>query len=174
MSIRRAVPSDAEGIAIVQVAAWQSAYRGLLPDDVLDRLSLDESKRRWQERIAQPWGHVFVAGQADRIVGFAACGYTDDEDVDRESAGEIYVMYVHPEHWRRGHGTALLQEALDRLRSDGFQEAILWVLRGNEPAIAFYERAGFRADGASALKCRTDGSLMPVVRYRQRLTWTEA
>lgn len=46
---------------INRVAAWRSAYRGLLPDDVLDRLSVDDSEQRWRERIVNPWGHVLVA-----------------------------------------------------------------------------------------------------------------
>jgi ribosomal protein S18 acetylase RimI-like enzyme len=62
-----------------------------------------------------------------------------------------------------------LGKALDRLRKDGFEEAILWVLRGNRQAIAFYERAGFGPDGASKVKRRTDGTELPVVRYRQSI-----
>jgi hypothetical protein len=54
MSIRRAELSDAKGIAAVHVAAWRVAYRGLLPDDVLDRLSIEDSAKRWWERIAKP------------------------------------------------------------------------------------------------------------------------
>lgn len=166
MSIRRAELGDAEGIAEVQVAAWRSAYRALLPDDVLDRLSLEETEERWRERIARPWGHTFVAEQASCIVGFAACGRTEDEDVDREKAGEIYVIYVHPEEWRKGHGAALMREAVKHLREDGYEEVILWVLKGNEKAIRFYEAAGFEADGAGRVKQRRDGSEMPIVRYR--------
>ena len=169
MSIRKAELRDAKGIAAVRVAAWDSAYRGLLPDDVLDRLSVDASERRWSERIAEPWGHVFVAVQEDHIVGFAACGASRDEDIDREKVGEVYVLYVHPEEWRRGYGAALVDAALGCLREDGFEEAILWVLRGNQQAIGFYEASGFGADGANRVKQRADGSEMPIVRYRRSL-----
>jgi len=40
--IRPATPEDARAIAEVHVASWRYAYRGLLPDDVLDRLSVEE------------------------------------------------------------------------------------------------------------------------------------
>lgn len=169
MSIRRAELSDASGIATVHVAAWRSAYRGLLADDALGHLSVDDSERRWRERIAKPWGHVFVAEQEGRIVGFAACGSSQDEDIDRDEVGEIYVIYVHPQAWRKGYGAALVGEAMGRLQEDGFNEVILWVLRGNQQAIGFYEAAGFAADGASRLKRRADGLEMPIVRYRRRL-----
>jgi len=169
MSIRRAELSDAQGIAQVIVAAWRAAYRGLLPDEALDRLSVADYERRWSERIAEPWGPLFVAEQEDEIVGIVACGSSQDEDVDRERVGEIYVIYVHTEHWRQGVGTALLDQALDRLHRDGFGEAILWVLRGNQQAIVFYEGAGFEADGASRIKRRADGLEMPIVRYRRSI-----
>ena len=169
MAIRRAELSDAPGIAAVHVAAWKSAYRGLLPDDALDRLSVDDSERRWRERVAKPWGHIFVAEQEGRIVGFAACGSSQDEGIGRGKVGEIYVIYVHPQEWRRGYGAALVGETLGRLREDGFEEVILWVLRGNQQAIGFYEAAGFAADGASRLKRRADGLEMPIVRYRRSI-----
>jgi len=168
MSIRRAELSDAKGIAAVHVAAWQVAYRGLLPDDVLDRLSIDDSEKRWSERITKPWGHIFVAEQEAHIVGFVACGSSQDEDIDQKKVGEIYAIYVHPEQWRQGHGAALMGEAAECLREDGFEEITVWVLKGNQGAIAFYEAAGFRADGASKVERRADGLEMPVVRYRRR------
>jgi ribosomal protein S18 acetylase RimI-like enzyme len=55
---------------------------------------------------------------------------------------------------------------MERLRRDGYEEAVLWVLRGNQQAIAFYKGAGFEADGASRIKRRADGVEMPIVRYR--------
>ena len=40
MEIRAATISDAYSIAEVQVAGWQAAYRGIMPDSVLDGLSV--------------------------------------------------------------------------------------------------------------------------------------
>ncbi len=165
MSIRKASVSDSQGIAQVHVAAWRSAYRGLFADDVLDRLAVDDSERRWRERIVKPWGHIFVVELEYRIVGFAACGRSQDEDIDK--VGELYVIYVHPQEWRRGYGEMLLGKAVGRVQRDGFEKVTLWVLRGNEQAIGFYEAAGFVADGASRIKRRADGLEMPLVRYCQ-------
>jgi ribosomal protein S18 acetylase RimI-like enzyme len=169
MSIRKAELSDAKGIAQVHVAAWKAAYRGLLPDEALDRLAVDDSERRWKERIAEPWGDIFVVQQQDRIVGFAGCGATQDEDLDGDKVGELYLIYVHPREWRRGYGAALLEQAMARLREDGFEKVILWVLQGNEQAIRFYEAAGFEANGASRVKQRADGTDMSIVRYGQSI-----
>jgi ribosomal protein S18 acetylase RimI-like enzyme len=100
-------------------------------------------------------------------VGFVACGKSQDEDVDREQVGEIYVLYVHPDAWRQGIGSALLDRAMNHLRTDRFTEAVLWVLDGNRQAMRFYEAAGFETDGVRKVKQRRDGSTMPIVRYRR-------
>jgi RimJ/RimL family protein N-acetyltransferase len=39
--------------------------------------------------------------------------------------------------------------SLDGLTARGHQRVRLWVLRDNAPSRRFYERAGFRADGAA-------------------------
>ena len=54
----------------------------------------------------------------------------------------------HPRSWGAGHGSALHEAAMDHLAKEGFGEAVLWVLEGNERARRFYERRGWRADGA--------------------------
>ena len=169
MVIRKAGPSDAKQIAVVIVEAWRAAYRGLVPDSTLDDLSVEDFAERWRERIANLWGHIFVAEREGQVVGVVACGSTQDEDVDHDKVGEIHVIYVHPDEWRQGHGSALAGEALRCLREEGFDEVVLWVLRGNERAAKFYEAEGFAADGGSKVKRRADGSEMPVVRYRRSI-----
>lgn len=168
-SIRRAAPADARQIAEVIVAAWRAAYRGIFPDSTLHGLSVDDSEKRWSARIAKPLGTILVAEHGGRVIGVAACGRTEDEDADGGKVGEIYVMYVHPDEWRKGHGAALTSEALRGLREQGFDEVSLWVLRGNEQAIRFYEAQGFAADGSTKVKRRADGTEMHVVRYRMRI-----
>ena len=167
--VRKAGLSDAKGIAVVQVEAWRAAYRDLLPDSVLDGLVVEEAEQRWRERIVNPWGQFFVIEREDEIIGYVACGEKRDEDVDDKKVGEIYAIYVHPEEWGRGHGVMLTEAAIGQLRDDGYEEVILWVLKGNQQAIGFYERVGFEADGGSKVKQRVDGTKMHVVRYRQSI-----
>lgn len=167
--IRSAEPSDAGGIARVHVAAWKSAYRGLLPDSTLAGLSVEDTEKHWRQRLAGPWGEVLVLTREEQVVAFVGYGPTQDEGGDPEQVGEIYVLYVTPDEWRRGHGTALTQAALDALRASGRAEVVLWVLDDNERAIAFYGAAGFLTDGTTQVKERRDGTRMMVARYRRRL-----
>jgi GNAT superfamily N-acetyltransferase len=83
--------------------------------------------------------------------------------------GELYAIYLLPDAWRRGGGTALCMGALEALRHRGLNTVTLWVLRQNGPARAFYERMGFLADGASNLKPHGDPVEVDEVRYRRAL-----
>jgi len=62
VQVRRAVPHDAAPIGGVHVRAWQVAYRGLMPDEVLDGLSVEQREQMWQQALASQEGQaVYVA-----------------------------------------------------------------------------------------------------------------
>ena len=60
----------------------------------------------------------------------------------------MFALYVLKEYHGRGVGYGLMDAAAKRL--SGYEQIALWVLRGNERAVRFYERYGFRFDGAQA------------------------
>jgi [ribosomal protein S18]-alanine N-acetyltransferase len=65
--------------------------------------------------------------------------------VTGEVIGEVHILAIatHPDHRRGGVGARLLAHALADGRTHGCTLATLEVRRGNTPAIALYERAGF-------------------------------
>lgn len=136
------MPADAAALAVVEVAGWRAAYRGLMPDALLDTLSEAEIAARWHENLLKhgPSGHkrVVVAVTDQRIIGFARVGAGQHAD----QAGLLYLLYVLPEYWGRGMGQRLMSAALDELRDLGITQASLWVLRGNQRARRFYGGAG--------------------------------
>lgn len=140
MLVRAAVPEDAEAIAVVHVRAWQAAYAHVFPPEKLTGLDVAARARQWQEGLESGW-KVLVT---DDLSGFAGVG--PSRDVDGE--GELYAIYVAPEHWGTGRGRALMDAALAALREDGFEEATLWVLEDNPRARRFYQAAVWALDGA--------------------------
>jgi len=165
MPIRPAELRDARAIAEVQVASWQSAYRGLLPDHLLDGLSVEDRAGRWRERLAEEGSQALVIEEEGRILGFAILGASQDEDAT-ERTGEVYAIYLAPSEWRKGYGSGLMSEAIARLREQRFAEVAVWVLQGNLRAIRFYEKHGFAADGATKVRMRA-GSPSPEMRLRR-------
>lgn len=117
--------------------AWQSAYRHIFPAEFLD--SFDRAAReQWWRTTLEDGDTVHVADDGG-VVGFCFAGPADDD-----GWGEIYSIYVHPDHWRAGHGRALLRAGEETLRGSGFDRALLWVLEANDRGRLFYEREGWR------------------------------
>ncbi len=145
--VRRATPDDAASLAAVEVTSWRAAYRGLMPDAFLDRLSAEEKTASWRRNLLKhgPSGRkrLRVAIGDDGVIGFVRVGSMWDAG----EVGLVYLLYVLPDYWGHGVGTALMSAALDDLRDLGMREAVLWVLRDNQRARRFYEGLGWRPDG---------------------------
>ena len=160
MLVRPARREDAEAIADVHTLTWQAAYEDVFGAERLARIG-DRRRTQWEERLTdpQPNWRVFVAEDAARAVGFVWTG----SSLDEPGKGELYAIYVLPEGWGTGAGSALMASALEALR--GYPSATLWVLEDNPRARRFYEREGWILDGG-----RRDEDFLGVtvaeVRYR--------
>ncbi|MFC4783100.1 GNAT family N-acetyltransferase [Nocardioides sp. MAHUQ-72] len=140
ITIRPAVPEDAEPLTHLHLDCWDDAYTGLMDQRVLDERRVDVPSRveRWRQILEQS-DNTLVAESDDGLVGFVSAGPGRDNDVDTDL--ELMALYVRADHWGTGVGYALLEEAI------GDRAAYLWVLHGNDRGIRFYERQGFRLDG---------------------------
>lgn len=154
VGIRDAAPADAHGLAAVQAASWRAAYRGLMPDEVLAGLSVPELEQVWFDRLTArpPRTSAVVAIYARQVVGFAAVGPPlVPADRADPAVGDLYALYLDPEHWGQGIGTALHAAALARLVAHGFTRAGLWILDGNQRALRFYDRHGWTDTGRTQI-----------------------
>ena len=140
-TIRVASSGDAPAIAHVHVAAWRTAYQGIVPAEILESLSEESRCGKWREFIAEaaPPEVVFVAQQDGETVGFAHCGRERSGDPRHE--GELYAIYLLDAVRGKGIGTALFQRVVDWLQSQGLGSMKLWVLEEN-PYRGFYDRMG--------------------------------
>jgi ribosomal protein S18 acetylase RimI-like enzyme len=159
--VRPALPADAESIAIVHVSAWRAAYAGLMPAELL--ANLDEAQRARSWRAALEAGKtILLSEESGALCGFCLLMPAGAELRD---AYEIRAIYVSPERWRSGHGSKLVTAARERATAEGFRSLVLWVLSSNAPARAFYEREGFRHDGAEKVDSLF-GAPLHEIRYR--------
>lgn len=167
-TIRPATVADAEQIAEVHVATWRAAYRGLLPQALLDGLTVASRADGWRRILSSDASMTLVAVDeaTGRVVGFVGVGRSRDDDAGA-TVGELHAIYLHPDQWGRGIGRALHDAGLQALAGD-FMEATLWVLSGNDQARAFYERQGWRPDGHTKDDERGD-VILSEVRYRRGL-----
>jgi len=139
ITIRPARPTDASGIARLDVETWRTTYAGVLPASYLVGLSERRREIGWRSVIQREPRDVRVAADpVGAIVGFGSCGPNRG---DRFFAGEVFTLYVAPDWQNQGIGRRLLIALFRRLVAAGRHSAILWVLRDN-PSRFFYEHLG--------------------------------
>lgn len=146
MRIRPTTPADAEALTDLHLDVWEEAYTGLISDAILSERRAKRAARldSWRGILAHYTNTQLIATDDDgRLIGFATAGPGRDESAEDLPDREVWALYVRAEVYGTGVGHALLDAAI------GDAPAYLWVLDGNRRAIAFYERQGFRFDGAS-------------------------
>jgi ribosomal protein S18 acetylase RimI-like enzyme len=170
--VRPAGAADAEDLARVRIASWRAAYRGIVPDAVLDGFDPVAEVVTWRRRLASVtdvWtGVAFVAEPParPRLVGFVTTGAA--RHAGEAGLGEVWAIYVDPDAQGQGVGRALMEAGIRDRTMRGFGEAVLWVFEANAPARAFYARLGWTPDGAA--KPLAIGGAAPIeLRYRRRL-----
>jgi GNAT superfamily N-acetyltransferase len=168
MLIRDASLADAAVIARIRVDSWQVAYAGLMPEELLAGLSVEEGEANWSRALSsiQQDRAVLVVEEDGAPCGFAAFGPSRGGD---PAEGEIFAIYLRPEAWRQGLGAGLMAAAVGRLTEIGYRAAILWVLDSNDRARRFYEAMGWEDAGEEKID-HAFGSPLREVAYRLRLT----
>ncbi len=148
--LRRATEKDARAIAEIHVESLQTGYRRVLPAVHLEGLRVEGYEESWRRQLSilPPERRPWLAEIQGRAVAFIAAGPSRDDDAEPYIA-EVYDIFVDPDCWDRGIGRTLLKHIERDLRQRGYEGITLWCHAGNEKARAFYEKAGWKPDGAS-------------------------
>ncbi len=149
-SVRLAKASDAPAVGFVQAVLWREVYAGLLPPEVLADFQPQGFAKVWRASLEAPPSRahrLLVACAGDQVVGLVGLGPSSDPDAD-QGDGEILVLGVHPEARRVGHGSRLLNAAVDTARGSGFTALSAWLPSSAETTRGFLVAGGFAPDGA--------------------------
>lgn len=144
--IRRATIYDFVILGKIHYESWQSAYKGIVPDTKLQKMSPEKSEKIFLNQIEKGLGETVIIYKESQAAGFITIGKCRDEDKDNKS-GEIWGIYLLPSFWRQSIGTELINWGINELRNKGYSSVYLWVLEENLNACRFYERLGFVHDG---------------------------
>jgi GNAT superfamily N-acetyltransferase len=150
VSVRVAWADDAPAIAELQLRTWQEQYAGLVPAEALPR-DIGAAAAAWQASLSRPpdaRNRVLVALERNRVVGFAITAPASDPDCDPMVDGELMELTIAPDERGKGHGSRLLQAAVDTLQADRFTRAVLWAIAGDDALRAFLTEAGWAPDTA--------------------------
>jgi ribosomal protein S18 acetylase RimI-like enzyme len=143
-AIREATLGDAEGIARAHTASWQTSYRGILPDSVLDLIDVGQRASSRRQILRDHTIYKLVAYETTRndVVGFCDAGASRQPG---PWAGEIYAIYLEHHAKRHGLGREMFDQATAWLRGHGMPSMVIWVLENNPHARRFYEAMGGRS-----------------------------
>lgn len=154
--VRRAVPDDTAATQEIARKSWHAAY-----DPILGEATVTETIDQWYaledleasiiEGLAREDAVFLIAEEADDPVGFVHAG----PHPGRPSVASLNRIYVHPDHWGEGIGTALLTRVQNELRQE-YGRLYLAVLADNERAVSFYESAGFDRVGTQESNLEPD------------------
>lgn len=160
--IREAVIKDAYENALCHTMSWRSAYKGIVPDEYLNNISVEERAEKFRYYINESKEYErYCAVYENKIIGILCIGKSRDED--KPDTGEIVAIYLIEEFWGKGYGRQMMNYATDKLKQMGYNEIILWVLEENSRARRFYEKCGFIFDGTK--KEITIGKPLIEIRY---------
>ncbi|HOC13392.1 MAG TPA: GNAT family N-acetyltransferase [Propionicimonas sp.] len=149
-SVRLALPREAGTIAALQRRSWAASDADLAAQ-LLGSVDLAAMTASWEAAILRPplaQFRVLVAIGQERVVGFAALGPSDDPDATEGEDALVAEFVIDPAAMRMGHGSRLLNAAMDTLRADGFSRATWWVRSTDDALREFLISAGWGADGA--------------------------
>jgi ribosomal protein S18 acetylase RimI-like enzyme len=139
ITIRRAIPGDAEQIAAVHDEARREAYRGIIPGGELERLIARRGPDWWRRAVAHG-SRLLVFSLRGKIGGYVSYGRNRATSMDFD--GEIFELYLTPEYQGMGFGARLFRAGRHDLASNGLNTMLVWTLSDNARAIEFYRRRG--------------------------------
>jgi GNAT superfamily N-acetyltransferase len=129
---RRAIPSDLPEIVKLYHCVWHETHAPLMP--------AEEGARRTPaflaERMVALLPYTLVLEKDGAMAGFSAW-----------SGRLIGQVYVAARYRGSGVGAALMAATERAMAGEGIAEAELCCILGNDRALRFYERMGWRHDG---------------------------
>jgi GNAT superfamily N-acetyltransferase len=141
--IREARIGELDAAASVRARCWRESFGAVVPRDVLDNAEAwapDEAERWASEMLNRGATYWLALDPAGEIVGVAHADAASEPDAPASLFLEtLYVL-------DRAKGSGLAGALLHRAIGDELP-AYLWVIEGNERAVAFYRRHAFEPDG---------------------------
>lgn len=137
--------NDVKAVADIHLFSQRESEKGIIIDSDLNRYDHAHFEKKWQEWIKDPEIYTLVYTEDSAVRGFISYGRVktrppQDRAVAPKYGAEIYAVYVHPDHWRKGIATQLMIHAMQDLSDKKLNGLLLWVLKKNKRACAFYER----------------------------------
>ena len=135
-------PELITGLLIIWEASVRASHHFLTESDILDLYPQAEEAIRQIDTL-------LVTDYDDSLIGFMGI-----------QSGKIEMLFLHPDHFRKGIGRILIQKAFDE-----YDVQYVDVNEQNPSAVKFYEETGFRTFRRDAVD--DYGNPFPIIRMKR-------
>jgi GNAT superfamily N-acetyltransferase len=147
VDLRLAKPSDLAEVSAVEEIAARLVYTESVPGLTREVVNTwgwgtERARRYDQDYLKSPRGQLWVAEFGGSIVGFAAASMQKSTESEWPGAW-LRKLYLMPDMYRRGIGSALLERAETWLMPGA--QVLAEVSNANTDAQAFYENRGYES-----------------------------
>ena len=168
IQVRFATQQDAPAVAALHVSACRAAYAGQVPDAHWDATPMPKRVSFWKEAIEYGEPQVVVATLGSEIVGFVGFDRSRDPK-SKNTTGELWALYVDPDHIGKGVGLALWDAAREGLQDEDCTDVTVWVPLASIKALAFFDAAGFKREMNTARTVPLGGVRVEEIRFKRSL-----
>ena len=162
--VRPATLRDAKPIAELHNLALQQGQAASTAATV----PLERRQAFWREAIEFGEPQVIMALQGDSLRGFVGFDRSRDPK-SRNTTGELWALYVDPQHLGQGVGLALWDAAREGLIEEGCSEVTVWVPLRAKHSLRFFDAAGFKREINTARTVPIGGAKVEEMRLRRPL-----
>jgi GNAT superfamily N-acetyltransferase len=172
VTIRRAVPSDAQALAELHLRSAREGFRDIFLPEYLATSRREELAGDWLARLQpdQPSDQIVLVAEVNgAMVGVLVAG-SDPLD---PTIGRLSRHYVDRQFWGRGVRRRLVSEAIAYLRDLGCTVVMAWIMERNHQARALAHHLGWTCTGERQPTCEQAASVPAGVhdlRYQLLLT----
>lgn len=152
--IREMTNDDIDKVRQIYILGWQNAFRGIVPQEYLDHMNLDD----W----APPLNGAYVLTDGKDILGTSSISSARDRSF--ADWGEIISIYVLPELIGKGYGHLLFEFVKEKLLALHYTKIYLTVFEDNVRARSFYEKHDFQWN-KERIPCNVGGRDLVELRY---------
>lgn len=131
---------DCRSLALLKRIVWETTYRGIYPDEKIDKYDVDLNENKFKNMIKEQSQRLFVILSDSKIIGYISCGKIM-RAFDKHTH-DIGLLYLLKEYQGKGIGRQMFEFAKKELKNQGITEFIVSCNKYNIPAQQFYKKMG--------------------------------
>ncbi|MBM3387788.1 MAG: GNAT family N-acetyltransferase [Betaproteobacteria bacterium] len=168
VDVRFAKLADAAAVANLHLIASRALYEGQVSEAHWQATPMAKRVGFWKEAIEYGEPQVLVATHGGEIVGFVGFDRSRDPK-SKNTTGELWALYVDPDHLGQGAGLALWDAAREGLQDEDCTDVTVWVPLASAPALRFFDAAGFKREMNTARTVPLGDVRVEEIRFKRAL-----